>query len=349
MFHQPFTCTAKNPQNDQSCNSSMNNEIINELLDTARANAESICQLSKILSDLQNESNLSKNVLENLVLFTKELVALQNVTAASPLPASCKEIKKRMPTSPSGVYLIASSEKKTQYVYCHMESLCGSHEGWTRLAHIDMTATTEGCPGGLRLYEVNGVRACGRPITDSGSCHSIQYPSHGIRYSEVCGRARGYQYYSTDAVVGRGASNINSHYVDGLSLTRGNPRKHIWTYIAGLKEDNSFGGGTYACPCQTGSKQKNNIPKFIGSDYYCESGNPALPLNFSPILYTADPLWDGKQCNGVESPCCSSSSLPWFHKPLDATTNDYIEVRVCGDQPTSDEDVAIGQLEVFVK
>ena len=105
----------------------------------------------------------------------------------------------------------------------------------------------------------------------------------------------------------------------------------------------------YTCPCQTGSKQANSIPHFIGSDYYCESGNPARPLGFSPILYTADPLWDGKQCNGLESPCCSSSSLPWFHKPLGATTDDYIEVRVCGDQPTNDEDVTIQQLEVFVK
>ena len=193
-----FTCTATCPQNDQyedkPCNSSMNNEIANELLDTTRANAKSISQLRKILTDLQNKSYSSEGVLNNLLLFTEELVAMHNVTAVSPLPTSCKEIKERMSTSPSGEYLIASSEKKTQYVYCHMESLCGSDEGWTRLAHIDMTATTEGCPGGLRLYEVNGVRACGRPVTGSGSCHSIQYPSHGIRYSEVCGRARGYQY-----------------------------------------------------------------------------------------------------------------------------------------------------------
>ena len=40
-------------------------------------------------------------------------------------------------------------------------------------------------------------------------------------------------------------NDINSHYVDGLSLTRGNPRKHIWTYMAGLKEDNSYNGGIY--------------------------------------------------------------------------------------------------------
>ena len=132
-----------------------------------------------------------------------------------------------MSTSPSGVYLIASNEKRTEYVYCHMGTLCGSDGGWTRLAHLDMTDPTESCPNGWKLYEVNGVRACGRASSGSGSCSSVQYPSHDIRYTEICGRVRGYQYYSTDAVFTT-ISNINSYYV---SLTRGNPRQHVWTTL----------------------------------------------------------------------------------------------------------------------
>ena len=99
-----------------------------------------------------------------------------------------------MSTSPSGVYLIATSEKNTQYVYCHMDSLCGIDGGWTRIAHLDMTDTTESCPNGWRLYEEDGVRACGRGSSSSGSCSSVQYPSNGVSYTEICGRARGYQY-----------------------------------------------------------------------------------------------------------------------------------------------------------
>ena len=79
-----------------------------------------------------------------------------------------------------------TTEKRTQYVYCHMETLCDSEGGWTRLAHIDMTdPSSENCPGGLRLYDVDGVRACGRPVSGGGSCHSVKYSSHGIQYNQV--------------------------------------------------------------------------------------------------------------------------------------------------------------------
>ena len=217
-----------------------------------------------------------------------------------------------------------------------------------------MTDPVENCPNELGLYEVNGIRACGRLPSGGGSCDSVNYPSYGVKYSQVCGRAKGYQFASPDAVdslIGTGHDDINSHYVDGISLTRGNPRKHIWTFMAGLKEDNSFNGGTYTCPCQEGSQQTTNIPKFIdgSNDYFCESGNPALPASFATVLYTDDALWDGEDCRGVESPCCNKPNLPWFYKPLDTTTNDNIEVRICGDQGSGDEDVPIEQLEVYVK
>ncbi len=352
-----FTCTAATPQytDNTKCdnnvyNGSMPEELVKELIESTRANAKSISQLRK---DFHNKSRTFEAVLNDLLLFTEELVTMHNVstTASSPLPKSCQEIKQRMSTSPSGVYLIANNEKKTDYVYCHMETLCGADGGWTRLAHLDMTDTTESCPNGWRLYEEDGVRACGRTSSGGGSCSSVQYPSNGVRYTEICGRARGYQFYTPDAIdstIGTGHNDINSHYVDGLSLTRGNPRKHVWTYIAGVKEDNPY-YGTYTCPCQTGSQQGRNIPVFIESSSYCESGNPTIPSGTVNKLYTADPLWDGEQCNGLESPCCTSTTLPWFHKELDSPTNDYIEARVCGDESTANEDVPIELLEVFVK
>ncbi len=352
-----FTCSVTCPKCEcdnvgyESCNTTAIESLINQVTELTKTNAKSIYKNKKFLSKLQNNSYTSGAVLNDLLLLVEELVELHNVstTASSPLPKSCQEIKQRMSTSPSGVYLIANSEKKTDYVYCHMETLCGSDGGWTRLAHLDMTDTTESCPDGWRLYEVDGVRACGRASSGDGSCSSVQYPANGVRYTEICGRARGYQYASPDAVNPTIATGDNSHYVDGLSLTRGNPRKHVWTYMAGLKEDNSFDQGTYTCPCQPGSQQTNNIPSFIGSDYYCESANPATPLIFAYKLYTADPLWDGKHCNGLESACCTSTTLPWFHKVLDSPTNDYIEARVCADQSTNDEDVPVEIMEVFVK
>ena len=57
------------------------------------------------------------------------------------------------------------------------------------------------------------------------------------------GRVVGYQYASSDAIDqthGTGLtshSDINSHYVDGISLTHGSPCQHIWTFMAGFSEN----------------------------------------------------------------------------------------------------------------
>ena len=52
------------------------------------------------------------------------------------------------------------------------------------------------------------------------------------------------QFGSPDAFVCHGNCTIDSRYVDGVSITHGaSPRKHIWTYAAGvyeIKEKHSF-------------------------------------------------------------------------------------------------------------
>ena len=74
----------------------------------------------------------------------------------------------------------------------------------------------------------------------------VIYTTYGIQYQQVCGRVRGYQYRSPDAfsVSCPHPCTIDNVYVDGISITHGSPREHIWTYAAGITE-------TYAgvCPC----------------------------------------------------------------------------------------------------
>ena len=41
-----------------------------------------------------------------------------------------------------------------------------------------------------------------------------------------------------------------------------------------------------------------SLQRFIGSHYFCESGNPNSTTHHS-ILYTSDPLWDGQDCGSV--------------------------------------------------
>ena len=256
----------------------------------------------------------------------------------SPLLHSCEEIKSKWPSSPSDYYIIADSHGHARHVYCYMEELCNSTGGWMRVAYLNMNDSSEKCPDGFRPYNENGVRACGRPVSKWGSCPGITFPSGNIEYSQVCGKVIGYQFGSPDGPVG---SNINNPYIDGISLTHGNPRNHIWSFISGPFSNRH---PSY-CPC--GTSGAKSAPSFVGTDYYCESGNPLS--SHPPQLYTNDPIWDGQGCGSVEVPCCNRTNLPWFHKPLGYSTIDSIEMRLCCDEGTKNEDIPFNLVEIYVK
>ena len=309
------------------------------------------------LSHIKETATSNAGAINDILLLVEDLIMLHNDSSSSsfsPIPTSCQEIRNKQPNSPSGVYLLKTATNGTKYVYCNMEELCGSGGGWTRLAYLDMSDATVNCPSGFRLHQ-SGVRACGRATSSGGSCVSVQFPSNGISYSQVCGRVVGYQFASPDATVsGASHNDINSYYVDGVSITRGSPRQHVWTLMAGLLEASyhlrSNDGRHYNCPCSQGSIQNSTLQSFIGNDYFCESGNPATDGTFQSILYTSDPLWDGERCGILEGNCCTSRpSLPWFNKVLNTTTTDYLELRVCGDESTSNEDVPVSFYELYVK
>ncbi len=181
---------------------------------------------------------------------------------------------------------------------------------------------------------MNGVRACGRP---SSGCASVRFPFEGISYSEVCGKVIGYQYYTTN---GPESGGINDAYLDGISLTHGNPRSHIWSLMSGYHESGSSSG----CPC--GSVGSRAAPSFVGKHYFCEAA--AVPPD-QKKLYTEDPLWDGKGCGPIESECCNLPGLPWFHRSFSYTTSDYIEMRLCCNQKLDNEDITVSFFEIYVK
>ena len=289
--------------------------------------------------DIVRIDNTLKQILDKLNLLT-------NSSGYSPssLLHSCEEIKTQFPNSPSDYYTIIDGTGHARHVYCQMEQVCGSSSGWTRVAYLNMSDPTEECPSGFRLYNQNGVRACGRPVTSGGSCLSVRFPSYSISYSQVCGRVYGYQKGSPDA-FNTGSSNLNNIYVDGISITRGSPRKHLWTYVAGLQENFIAGDGGVDCPCSTGSTQQP--PSAVGNDYFCESGAPGH-FNVN-TFYSNDRLWDGEQCGVIERGCCGASGLPWFHKILPSPTSDYIELRLCCEQGTSNEDIPVGLYEIYTK
>ena len=227
---------------------------------------------------------------------------------------------------------------QAQFTGLQLQLYCGPGE-WQRVAHLNMSDPTQQCPSSWREYNTGGVRACGRPSRSGGGCAATTY-SIDFQYSRVCGRVVGYQYGSPDGFL---TGNINQIYVEGVSITRGSPRQHVWTYAAGVTESNS--ASSYIennCPCS--GSPGSGAPSFVGTNYYCESGNPSS--NWASQLYTGDKLWDGKQCEGR---CCADTVTPlWFKVQLNTTSNDdNIEIRICGDEGTGNEDTPVELIEIY--
>uniref|UniRef100_A0A1X7TD46 Fibrinogen C-terminal domain-containing protein n=1 Tax=Amphimedon queenslandica TaxID=400682 RepID=A0A1X7TD46_AMPQE len=315
-------------------------ELDKQILQTTRDSAQKLINIVTTLSNLQDTSTSTAGVADDILLIAQELLVLHNDSTA--LPTSCKEIKERQPNSPSGLYLLAN----TYTAYCNMGTLCGSGGGWTRLAYLDMSDATQNCPSGFRLYQSGGVRACGRNSSSGSGCVSVQFPSNGISYSQICGRVTGYQYSSPIAFFA-GSNDINSYYVDGVSITHGSPRQHVWTLANGVTDTYFFLHPGLICPCSAGGSHA--VPSFVGNHYFCESGNNAP--DWIDILYTSDPLWDGQGCGSYESPCCNVTGIPLFHRDYGSnTTTDYIELRVCGSGGLSSvEDSPVSFYEIYVK
>lgn len=107
------------------------------------------------------------------------------------------------------------------------------------------------------------------------------------------------------------------------------------------------GNGVWDCPCNIGATI--SVQNFIGDDFFCESGYIGAGDPYDDQLYTDDPLWDGESCTNKESPCCQIPGLPWFTKTLATNTMENIELRVCGDQGTVNEDTPIFFYNIYVK
>ena len=263
---------------------------------------------------------------------------------------SCTELAEQEPDIPSGNYWILNSTQSLVQVFCEMSQVFPASlnvtGGWVRVANLNMTDPNQQCPKNLNLSYTNPIRLCGRR-TDRG-CDSVTFTTYGVQYQQVCGRVKGYQFKSPDAFERLlncpAPCTIDKPYVDGVSITHGaSPRKHIWTYAAGVYENTT---DITTCPCTGGG---TSPPAFVGSDYYCESALSGPPWE-PPVLYYNDTLWDGQGCDGLERTCCNPPNFPWFCKKLPEPTTDDLEFRLCGDESrNTNEDIPIDLVELYIQ
>ena len=259
--------------------------------------------------------------------------------------SSCKDLCQG---NPSGEYWIqANRNSSVIQVHCdhsprNCSPVCNSTMGsWMRVANIDMADPNQQCPNGFKLINRTEppLRTCGRPVGSGRGCVPTTFPVHGIQYSHVCGRIIGYQFGSPSG-FGTKESSIDRDYMAGISLTHGHPRQHIWSFV---NAQNEVATGE-VCPCIQGST--DSVPLFVGSDYFCDSaveGNRDIGVK----LYPDDPLWDGRGC-GSTSTCCEFNTPPSFCKQLPQPTADDIELRLCENSDSNQDDSPFEIVQLYI-
>ena len=241
---------------------------------------------------------------------------------------------------PSGTYTIRPSGGSPVTVYCDMDNEeCGGGV-WTRVASYNYSDLNTTCPGDWNLI-TSPIRACERYNPSGGSCASAFFSTYGVEFSSVCGRVIAIQVGSTESFI-NWHSGIDGIYVDGVSITYGNPRKHVWTFAAYVND--FFTSVIHLCPCSQPSLNVPSPPSYVGNNYFCDTGAQVSESRF----FSEDPLWDGQGCGGP-STCCSFNNPPWFSTALSETTSEDIEVRICEGDPSPVENTPITILDLYIQ
>ena len=241
---------------------------------------------------------------------------------------------------PSGYYWL-NVTNEPQLVYCSLnENRCCNESGgkWMRIAYLNMSDPSAQCPDGWREVQ-SPIRTCRRQLNTG--INSVNYTSYGIPYSRVCGRIIAYQFGTPNGFgpyLYQGQRTLDDPYADGISITFGYPRNHIWTFTAVQEK------GRPSCPC---IRDGNAAPPFVNGNHFCEVGVRTTEGNF-----TSNPLWDGQGC-ADSSTCCQFNNPPWFCKQLDQPTTEDMEIRIMANALDSDylenEDTPVQLIEIYVQ
>ena len=205
-----------------------------------------------------------------------------------------------------------------------------------QVVNVDMNKDST-CPGTWQTI-TTPRRLCIGSTTPG--CASAYFPTRGVTFEHICGLTKSYQKGIPDAFRATSQS-IDDVYVDGISITLGSPRKHIWTYAVSHSDNHNAGPSNCPCAPVPGASP----PAFVKDDYYCESGTTGVPIHAS--FYLSDPLWDGKGCPAGNG-CCAQMGMPKFYRKTIEPSNENIEVRICKTGAHSDEDTAIEELHIYV-
>ena len=219
--------------------------------------------------------------------------------------------------------------------------------GWIKIADV----TGANCPKGWASINIPDTSKTGcRSSSDEGGCYSVFFPTRP-GFSQITGLVAGYQKGIPDGFAEHAnrpypGRSIDAPYLDGVSITYGDKqqRKHIWSYGMG-QSSNAKSVSNYNCPC--GAYEGPAPPSFVRDHYYCDSGSYGSPTH--PTFYVEHTLWSNTNCTNGNN-CCAQLDAPWFYRSIQGCgARNPIEVRICNDEPFSDEAVIVTKLLLYIQ
>ena len=296
-----------------------------------------IQQLNNSIGMVILDQEMSNNTIWELLAQVRQDIEdanqprLDQIGQSQAIPApSCASLIALTPSSPSDYYWVRASNGSAVRVYCDMTRSCGGVTGgWMRVAELNMTNSCHQCPGELMQQTTTSRRTC-RMTSDAAGCSPDITYSTISEYSKVCGKIRGFQTGTPDSFDNSNVG-LERNYVDGVSLTHGQPRQHIWTFAAYSRNRRCF--------CNRSTINIRSPPLFVSTDYFCDTGTRGSLNNIA--------LWEKARCYTYT--CCPFNNPPWFYRELPRPSTDNIDMRVCRDQERGDEDIQIQVIQIYVQ
>ena len=175
---------------------------------SAQSNIE---QLQSVIRQLSQACNISALVAEISQLREEIRMLKDNDSAALPgsveplgspsnPAANCNEIFLRNSSATTGPYWL-NAEDGAINVTCDFDIQLpppSPARGWQEIVNIDLSNPTNSCPSPLREVILHS-RRCEKSFSTAG-CDSAFFPTNGMPFSKLCGRAVGYARGTVDGI-----------------------------------------------------------------------------------------------------------------------------------------------------
>ena len=109
------------------------------------------------------------------------------------------------------------------------QSFCGIGQ-WYLIAYLNMKDPTEQCPPAWREYNENRVRACGGHFPH----REVVRPQITLATMSIARCVEGLSDTKLLALMLLLSLVITISLIDGVNITSGEGREHIWSFIAGI-------------------------------------------------------------------------------------------------------------------